>query len=118
MNYGKVEEPSSSRRRYPSTARYAATSAILTAISSRSDRAPISPTVNARPGWDADLDACGTSLGAACWRERHNTARPQLTEKANLTKVNCTIRGMVRAHPRSEGARDGLETVGPVCAAG
>src|SRR5580692_8781570 len=44
MNYGKVEEPSSSRRQYPSTARYAATSAILTAISSKSDRAPTSRT--------------------------------------------------------------------------
>src|SRR6202521_4921892 len=59
MNYGKVEEPSSSRSRYPSTARYAATSAILTATSSKSDRAPTSPTVNARlnarPGRDADL---------------------------------------------------------------
>src|SRR5271169_1353935 len=54
MNYGKVEEPSSSRSRYPSTARYAATSAILTAISSKSDRAPTSRTVNARPGRDAD----------------------------------------------------------------
>ena len=41
---------SSSRRRYPSTARYAATSAILTATSSKSDRAPTSPTVDARPG--------------------------------------------------------------------
>src|SRR5271169_6662386 len=49
MNYGKVEEPSSSRSRYPSTARYDATSAILTAILSKSDRAPTSRTVNARP---------------------------------------------------------------------
>src|ERR1017187_3692874 len=55
MNYGKVEEPSSSRSRSPSTARYAATSAILTAISSKSDRAPTSRTVSARPGRDADL---------------------------------------------------------------
>src|SRR5271157_2647393 len=54
MNCGKVEEPSSSRSQYPSTARYAATSAILTVILSRSDRAPSSSTVSARPGWDAD----------------------------------------------------------------
>src|SRR5579863_9327398 len=47
MNYGKVEEPSSSRNRFPSTARFAATSAILMVILSRSDRAPISNTVNA-----------------------------------------------------------------------
>jgi len=39
MNYGKVEERSSSRSRSPSTARRAATSAILTDILSRSDRA-------------------------------------------------------------------------------
>src|SRR3984957_4540267 len=42
MNYGKVEGPSSSRRRYPSTTRFAATSAILTVTLSRSDRALIS----------------------------------------------------------------------------
>src|SRR5271166_5497793 len=46
MNYGKVEEPSSSRSQYLSTARFAATSAILTATLSRSDRALPSPTVN------------------------------------------------------------------------
>src|ERR1700691_63221 len=62
MNCGKVEEPSSSQSRYPSTARYAAISAILTAILSKSDRAPTSRTVNARPGRDADLNACGTAL--------------------------------------------------------
>src|SRR5271157_2824650 len=62
MNCGKVEEPSSSRSQYPSTARFAATSAILTVILSRSDRAPSSSTVSARPGWDADLgaDECGS----------------------------------------------------------
>src|ERR1700685_4352031 len=49
MNYGKVEERSSSRSRSPSTARRAATSAILTDILSRSDRAPTSRTVDARP---------------------------------------------------------------------
>src|SRR5579872_3178424 len=49
MNYGKVEEPSSSRPRSPSTARYGVTSAILTATSSKSDRAPTSLTDNARP---------------------------------------------------------------------
>src|ERR1700730_3369603 len=54
MNYGKVEEPSSSRSQYLSTARFAATSAILTATLSRSDRALPSPTVNTRAGWDAD----------------------------------------------------------------
>src|ERR1700677_2567565 len=50
MSYGKVEERSSSRRRYQSTARYAATSATLTATSSKSDKALPSRTVNARPG--------------------------------------------------------------------
>src|SRR5271154_6251000 len=47
MNYGRVEERSSSRSRSPSTARRAATSAILTDILSRSDRAQTSHTVNA-----------------------------------------------------------------------
>src|ERR1700736_6778608 len=52
MNNGKVEEPSSSRSQYPSTARFAATSAILTVILSRSDRAPSSSTAkrNDTPG--------------------------------------------------------------------
>src|SRR5271168_580874 len=50
MSYGRVEERSSSRRRSPSTARSAATSAILTDILSRSDRAPTRRTVDARPG--------------------------------------------------------------------
>src|SRR5438105_1555297 len=50
MNYGKVEERSSSRSRSPNTARRAATSAILTDILSRSDRAPNSRTADARPG--------------------------------------------------------------------
>ena len=40
-NYGKVEAPNSSRSRSPSTARSAATSAILTVTLSRSDKAPI-----------------------------------------------------------------------------
>src|ERR1035438_5759642 len=64
MNCGKVEEPSSSRSQYPSTAKYAATSAILTAISSKSDKAPTSRTANARPGWDSDLNGCGWFLEA------------------------------------------------------
>src|ERR1700733_11218246 len=64
MNCGKVEEPSSSPSQYPSTARFAATSAILTVTLSRSDRAPSSNTVNARPGWDSDLNGCGCSLEA------------------------------------------------------
>src|ERR1700722_7611551 len=50
MNYGKVEERSSSRSRSPSTERRAATSAILTDILSRSDRPPTPPTVDAWPG--------------------------------------------------------------------
>ena len=49
MSYGKVEVRSLSRSRSPSTARRAATSATLTVILSRSDRAPISRTVNAWP---------------------------------------------------------------------
>src|SRR6202166_4916456 len=64
MNCGKAEEPSSSRSQYPSTARFAATSAILTVILSRSDRAPSSSTVSAQPGWDSDLNGCGCSLEA------------------------------------------------------
>src|ERR1700685_1054364 len=51
---GKGEEPSSSRSQYPSTARFAATSAILTVTLSRSDKAPILRTANPRRGWDAD----------------------------------------------------------------
>src|ERR1700723_1386418 len=62
MKYGKVEEPSSLRSRCPSTARYAATSVILTVTLSRSDRVPISRTVKARPSWDADLNGYGCSL--------------------------------------------------------
>ena len=58
-----VGGPSSSRSRRKNTARFAATSAILTAISSRSDRAPPSPTVNARLGWDTDFKGCGCPLG-------------------------------------------------------
>src|SRR5665213_3183500 len=50
MSYGRAEERSSSRRQSPSTARSAATSVILTVISSRSDRAPIRRTVDARLG--------------------------------------------------------------------
>src|SRR5580704_7771514 len=64
MNYGKVEERTSSPRRSPSTARFAATSAILTVILSRSDRAPSSSTVSARSGWVSDLNGCGCSLEA------------------------------------------------------
>src|SRR5271170_1919172 len=62
MNYGRVEEQSSSRSRSPSTARRAATSAILTDILSRSDRAPILRTVDTRAGWDADFNAFGCPL--------------------------------------------------------
>src|SRR5271156_1151170 len=49
MNYGKVEERSSSRSRSPKTARRAATSAILTDILSRSGRAQTSRTADAWP---------------------------------------------------------------------
>src|SRR5450631_696572 len=55
MNCGRVEERSSSRSRSPSTARRAATSAILTDILSKSDRAQTSHTVNARPGWSVEF---------------------------------------------------------------
>src|SRR4051812_36265998 len=47
MNYGEVEERSSSQNRSPNTARRAATSAILTDILLRSDRAPTSRTDDA-----------------------------------------------------------------------
>src|SRR5579862_1266503 len=50
MNYGKVEERSSSRSRSPNTARRAATFAIPTDILSRSGRAQTSRTADARPG--------------------------------------------------------------------
>jgi hypothetical protein len=50
-SYGKVEARSSSRSRSVSTARFAATSAILTDTSSRSDRAPTSHEVDARSEW-------------------------------------------------------------------
>src|ERR1700731_4641328 len=63
-NCGKVEEPSSSRNRLPSTARFAATSAILTDTLSRSDRAPSSSTVCVRSGSDSDLNGCGCSVEA------------------------------------------------------
>jgi hypothetical protein len=49
--------PNSSRNEYPSTARCPATSTILTAILSRSDRAPISRTANARPSPTHSLSA-------------------------------------------------------------
>src|ERR1700722_15354254 len=62
MNYGKVEERSSSRSRSPSTARRAATSAILTDILSRSDRAPTSRTAEARPRWEAGTSPNPTPL--------------------------------------------------------
>jgi putative intracellular protease/amidase len=75
-NYGKVEEPSSSPSRSPSTAKRAATSAILTVILSRSDRAPISSTVNARPRVGCDLNAYDIRLVPARWRERYNAAQP------------------------------------------
>src|SRR5215475_5337664 len=56
MNYGKVAERSSSRSRYPNTARFAATSVIPTVILSRSDRVRTLRTVSARYGCDADLN--------------------------------------------------------------
>src|SRR4051794_449406 len=54
MNYGKVGEPSSSRSRCLSTERRAATSATLTVILSRSDRALNSNSVKARPERERD----------------------------------------------------------------
>src|SRR5579863_5285551 len=54
MNYGKAGEPSSSRSRFPSTARSAAISATPTATLLRSDRARTLPTASARPRWNAD----------------------------------------------------------------
>src|SRR5215472_2081893 len=77
MNYGKVEERSSSRSRSPSTARRAATSAILMDILSRSDRAPTSRTADALPGWDADLGLQWMSvlmLAKLCSRTRSGHA--------------------------------------------
>ena len=66
MNYGKVEERSSSRSRSPSTARRAATSAILTDILSRSDRAQTSHTVNARPGSSGFWKPPGSQITRPC----------------------------------------------------
>ena len=66
MNCGKAEEPSSLRSRSPSTARRVATSAILTDILSKSDRAPTSRTVNP--------SARGCRLNAICARRRPTEA--------------------------------------------
>ena len=59
-----VGGPSSSRSRRKNTARFAATSAILTVTLSRSDTAPTSCKADARPGWNADLgaDRCRSKL--------------------------------------------------------
>src|SRR5215813_11015175 len=80
MNYGEVEERSSSRSRSPSTARRAAISAILTDTLSRSDRAPTSRTAEARPGWDAGFERLvlalllGFETDFCCWYR--NLTRP------------------------------------------
>src|SRR5580692_13057157 len=67
MNYGKVEEPSSSRSRRKSTARFAATSAILTVTLSRSDRVP--------PSRKADI---GAVAGASRWTSDIVTVFPSM----------------------------------------
>src|SRR5271157_5498345 len=73
MNYGEVEEPSSSRSRRTTTARRSATSAILTVILSRSHRTSrASRTVNTWPAWGRpsarpDNDACGATHTARYW---------------------------------------------------
>src|SRR6202166_2664997 len=97
MNCGKVEEPSSSRSQYPSTARFAATSAILTVILSRSDRAPSSSTVSARPGWDSDLNGCGCSLEALRLQCRASTLVLIDTFVQRDTRtINCAARRAFR----------------------
>src|SRR5580692_9740298 len=68
MNCGRAEALSSSRRRFPSTARFAVTSAILTVTSSKSDRAPIRSTADAgirlTPGSTVDArPGCFTYCG-------------------------------------------------------
>src|SRR5579859_4596452 len=94
MNCGKVEEPSSSRSQYPSTARFAATSAILTVTLSRSDRAPSSSTVSARPGWDSDLITDGTprtlQVGNQALVFRHASPR-------NMATAGCTSGTVIQA---------------------
>src|ERR1700691_5533369 len=82
MSYGEVEEPSSSRSRGTSTARRSATSAILTVILSRSDRASRnSRMVNARPGWDADLERLRMSAWWKAlwsgWRQSYRSVKPR-----------------------------------------
>src|ERR1700751_1708050 len=104
MNYGKVEEPSSSRNRYPSTARYAATSAILTVTLSRSDKARMLPTVNARPGYAgrvmglAQLEAVVRSLlAAACVVLRRISTRSTMIEQENTDAFHrCSLVSLFR----------------------
>src|SRR3984885_8599562 len=113
MNYGKVEEPSSSRSRYPSTARNAAISAILTVTSSKSDRAPTLLMVNVRPGRDADLDACRTLLRASLLARTIQHRSAAVSREAEFARYGVWLEHILGRR----GRRDGLETVGPVCIA-
>src|SRR5579862_6408565 len=101
MNYGKVEEPSSSRSRRKSTARFAATFAILTVTLSRSDRALISRQADARPGFMRNLYAV---LGISSNKRRPRFAHggrqlisDDRVRTAGVPTADCLNRGV---HPK------------------
>ena len=109
----EVEAPSSSRSQYRSTARFAATSAILTVILSRSDKAPLSSTVKARPGWDSDLNGCGCSLEAfraasveASTLVSIGYVRP--TDSSSRIRQFCFEQSLALTHRRRPAARGGV----------
>src|SRR5579864_9562270 len=99
MNYGKAEERSLLRHRSPSTARHAATSAILTDILSRSDRAPTSSTVDARAGKSILALTGGGSrrTGGRCpvWALA-NEVRPSCKAPCRGVDLSRKIIGLVR----------------------
>src|SRR6202142_3390199 len=100
MNYGKVEERSSSQSRFPNTARRVATSAILTDILSRSDRAPTSRTVEAAIGAtrvNSRHSARALPLHLAVVR-RGNQRRTRLNGNVRTVSERGAQRGSTRAH--------------------
>src|SRR5271166_5385787 len=101
MSYGGVEEPSSSRSRGTSTVRRSATSAILTVILSRSDRARRnSHMVNARPGWDADLNAYGSPL-----------AESAVVRVATIISINQATQAGLERNPGTRAPRQPTVTM-------
>src|ERR1700751_2048298 len=103
MNYGKAGEPSSSPNPCPSTARYAATSAILMVTLLKSDRAPTSCTVDPVPEGPRILKPCGTPLSTTHGREPAG-GRPWLAEQSDLRRTRRFEQILGR-----RGRRDGLE---------